>query len=79
MNVSTKMQPRKLKRRRHPRGDAIVPADPVVTKLFLDLQMARDVQRRKLMPGKTGYVRRFERKAWYHLMEYFLTLESEVY
>jgi hypothetical protein len=54
------------------------PADPVVTQLFRDLQLAQDVEqhRRKC---KASEVQKFERQAWYYLIEYLLTLESSVY
>jgi hypothetical protein len=40
----------------------MIHANPLVTKLFLDLQLAKDVQRR--VPRKAAEARQFERMAW---------------
>ena len=50
----------------------MIPADPAVTRLFADLQLAWKSQRR---PDKAALAKQFERSSWDFLMTYLQTLE----
>jgi hypothetical protein len=71
---STKLTPKQVRQRRYFVADHR-PADPVVLRLFTDLQAARRVQRR--VPAKAERARLFERMAWTELMKYLLTLDCD--
>jgi hypothetical protein len=58
------------RRRRQGVKADLLPADPVVTQLFADLQLARAVANRDQHRAQ-----HFERRAWSYLMQYLTTLE----
>jgi hypothetical protein len=70
MNSRRYIRPRVLSRRRRPAKVDLTPADPTVTQLFADLQLAwavADQDRHR--------AQHFERRAWSYLVQYLTTLE----
>jgi hypothetical protein len=56
------------------------PADPIVSRLFRDIQAARLIHRWATATGKkakAAHARRFEQTAWRYLMQYLTTLECD--
>ena len=65
------MKQRRSCRRRVVKVD-LTPADPTVTQLFADLQLAWAVAEQDELRARSQH---FERRAWSYLMEYLTTLE----